>query len=57
MRSLEKHQNDGLQCVQLSELRMKFDNAIRNGSSFRDAKKIYMRIKILKKYINSINVE
>lgn len=57
MRAREKNQNHDLQCLRLNELRTKFDSAIRSGGSFRDVKKIYMRIKDLKNYINSINVE
>ena len=57
MGSRVKNQNDDHQCPRLVELRIKFDTAIRNGRSFRDVKKIYLRIKDLKNYINSINVE
>lgn len=46
-----------VQCVQLTQLKSKFDSAIRNGSSFSDVKKIYLRIKDLKQYLRSTNVE
>jgi hypothetical protein len=46
-----------LQCIQLTELKTKFDAAIRNGKSFRDVKEIYLRIKNLRQYLNSFNVE
>jgi hypothetical protein len=43
--------------ARLTELRSKFDEAIRKGDSFQDVKKIYLRIKDLKRYLNSVNVE
>lgn len=54
---LRTRKNAHLHCVQLTQLKTKFDSAIRNGSSFSDVKKIYLRIKDLKKYLNSMNVE
>ena len=54
---LRARKNLHLQCDQLNDLKVKFDAAIRNGGSFSDVKKIYLRIKGLKQYLNSINVE
>jgi hypothetical protein len=45
------------QCSHLADLQSKFDAAIRNGNSFSQVKRIYVKIKRLKNYINSINVE
>ena len=45
------------QCLHLAELKAMFDVAIRNGNSFRDVKRIYVRMKHLKRYLKSINVE
>ena len=41
----------------LAELKAMFDAAIRKGNSFRDVKRIYVRMKHLKRYLKSINVE
>ena len=45
------------QCLHLAELKAMFDAAIRKGNSFRDVKRIYVRMKHLKRYLKSINVE
>lgn len=54
---IKARKNLHLHCSQLTDLKSKLDAAIRNGGSFSDVKKIYMRIKTLKQYLNSMNVE
>ncbi|MBL7698040.1 MAG: hypothetical protein JNK79_07770 [Chitinophagaceae bacterium] len=48
-----------LQCLQLTELKKLFFSAIRKGTSFRELKHLYQRIRGLKRYLNSpgFNVE
>jgi hypothetical protein len=49
--------DDKIQLNLLVELQNTYDKAIRQGEPFREVKRIYTRIKDLKRFLNSTNIE